>query len=174
MQRRSTNATHAVRVIFLCNELPHCSRRDIDRDHLFNGRSFFTRADYRDIGRGVELWRGFFQYAESSFTTQTYLVLHIHATLQTRSTDNWKYGSQHRHRLGSVLQVWLIDQALHGVFRAKSRCRSRAFPQRTPSESTRKARSLEVYTQSTRSENACLWTTHLDNQGYQRERGGRI
>ncbi|KAG8952529.1 hypothetical protein FRC00_006749 [Tulasnella sp. 408] len=31
------------------------------QDHPFNARSFFTRAEVKDMGRSVELWRGFFQ-----------------------------------------------------------------------------------------------------------------
>ncbi|KAG8946717.1 hypothetical protein FRC04_011495 [Tulasnella sp. 424] len=31
------------------------------QDHPFNTRSFFTRAEVRDMGRSVELWRGYFQ-----------------------------------------------------------------------------------------------------------------
>ncbi|KAG9050899.1 hypothetical protein FS837_001553, partial [Tulasnella sp. UAMH 9824] len=30
-------------------------------DHPFNARSFFTRNEFKDMGRGVELWRGYFQ-----------------------------------------------------------------------------------------------------------------
>ncbi|KAG8946718.1 hypothetical protein FRC04_011496 [Tulasnella sp. 424] len=31
------------------------------QDHPFNARSFFTRAEFKDMGRSVELWRGYFQ-----------------------------------------------------------------------------------------------------------------
>ena len=58
-ERRDTHGTYTVRARWdMFFDTPTNSRV---RKYPFNIRSFFTDREKKDIGQGIELWRGYFQ-----------------------------------------------------------------------------------------------------------------
>lgn len=55
------------------------------QDHLFHRQAFFSRAEFQDIGRGLEVWRGYFQSLRP-------MVGKMVITLDTRSVAVYKPG----------------------------------------------------------------------------------
>ncbi|KIO29135.1 hypothetical protein M407DRAFT_21707 [Tulasnella calospora MUT 4182] len=53
--------SHDEQILTTLNAYNVAIRMQPIQDHPFNARSFFTRAETKDMGRSVELWRGFFQ-----------------------------------------------------------------------------------------------------------------
>ncbi|KAG8923760.1 hypothetical protein FRC01_012373, partial [Tulasnella sp. 417] len=53
--------SHDEQILTTLNACNVAIRMQPIQDHPFNARSFFTRAETKDMGRSVELWRGFFQ-----------------------------------------------------------------------------------------------------------------
>ncbi|KAG8942123.1 hypothetical protein FRC00_011997, partial [Tulasnella sp. 408] len=131
-------------------------------DHPFNARSFFTRNEYRDMGRGVELWRGYFQSVRPAIG---------------RMMINLDISSAAFYKSGSLIKLCLEYLGRSPESDPTSVLTATRFDQRTKRDLLKFIRTLKVRTRRNGTETAERGIKDLSDKGadalmFKKEDGG--